>query len=511
MTVNLLMTNLDFGDRNLAGLYGSMQGNIIKSHGRDHSRHVFLRFTGPPAEARAWAGGFAERVTSFAEQYRQTQKWKASGERSLFVNFMLSATGYAALGIPEAETPDDKAFRAGMKDLETEYDTRPRGDHRPVANPLFDDPESWEAPFRERIDALVILAYGRKDAADGAEDLLDAEVAKLGDETAGLAEIVCVQTGHVIRNERGDVIEHFGHPDGIGNPVFMRPDLDRVRRAQGGFDRYDISAPLGLVLVRDPGGGTEDYGSYFVYRKLQQNIRGYRRKCAELAGLLNAAAAEQRAKSGESELAPLEFDADYVSALCVGRFKDGTPLSEQAVPGWTSLPNNFDYDLDHRGRRCPFQAHVRTTNPRLDTRREFGAPQNVEFSRRIVRRGISYGPEDLDPAEEWTDAGLLFLSCQSSIEYQFIFMQHAWCNNQMFVEQGTGLDPICGVAPPGEAPVPQKWPVRWGVPLGSVAGGADPSTPDVEYLFHDVVRMRGGEYFHAPSRNWLLGLAARPA
>ena len=509
MTVNLLMTNLDHTDPNLEGLYGSLQGNIIKSHGRDHSRHVFLRFTGEPADARAWVGRFAEGVTSFAEQYRQTQKWKASGERSLFVNFMLSKTGYDALGIAEEAQPDDKAFQAGMKDLKIEYDTRPRGDHRPVANPLFDDPDSWEEPFRERIDALVILAYGRKGDSDGASDFLDSEVERIRRETEGLAEIVCVQTGHVIRNERGQVIEHFGHPDGIGNPVFMRPDLDRVRREQGGFDRYDISAPISLVLVKDPEGGREDYGSYFVYRKLQQNIRGYRRKCAELADLMNAAAAEMRKKAGETELDPVTFDADYVSALCIGRFKDGTPISEQSVPGWTNLPNNFDYDLDHRGRRCPFQAHVRTTNPRLDTRREFGAPQNVEFSRRIVRRGISYGPEDLDPDEEWTDAGLLFLSCQSDIEYQFIFMQHAWCNNQMFVERGTGVDPICGVAPPGETPEPQKWPVRWGIPLGSVAGGADPTQPDVEYLMHDVVRMRGGEYFYAPSRNWLMSLATR--
>lgn len=507
MALNLLMTNLDFGDRNLAGLYGSMQGNIIKSHGRDHARHVFLRFTGPPAEARAWTARFADRVTCCAEQYRQTQKHKERGERNLFVNFMLSATGYQALGIPAERQPDDKAFRAGMKDLAQEYDTRPRGDHRPVANPLFDDPAAWDEAFRQRIDALVIFAYGRRDEDDGADQLLDDEVAALEADLAGLAEVVHVQQGHVLRNDRRQVIEHFGHPDGIGNPVFMRADLDRVRREQGGFDKYDISAPLSLVLAKDPGGGVDDYGSYFVYRKLQQNILGYRRQCEALADRLNAAAAAMRQRTGETELAPLEFDADFASALCVGRFKDGTPISEQAIPGWSNLPNNFDFDLDHRGRRCPLQSHIRKTNPRLDTRREFGAPQNVEFSRRIVRRGISYGASDLEPSEEWTDAGLLFLCCQSNIEYQFIFMQHAWCNNQIFVEQGTGVDPICGVAPTGEAAIPQKWPLRWGVPLGSVAGGAEPTDPDVEHLINDVVRMRGGEYFYAPSRNSLLALA----
>lgn len=507
MSVNMLMTNLDFGDVNLQGLYANIQGNILKSHGRDHSRHVFLRFTGDGAANRALAGRLGATATDFATQRKQTMAFKADGTRSLFVNVMLSATGYAALAIPEDLWPNDKAFRAGMKDLTTEYDTRPRGDHRPIANPLFDDPSTWEDPFREQIDALVILAYGRKDASDGAEAFLDARVDELRDELGGAAEIVCVQKGHALRNDLGQVIEHFGHPDGIGNPIFMRPDLDRARRTQGGFERADLSAPLGLVLLPEPGNVHVNYGSYFVYRKLQQNIAGYKKHCENLAALLNERMAQLRASSGETELDEIEFDADYASALCIGRFKDGTPISEQAVSGWSSLPNNFDFAFDIRGRKCPFQSHIRKTNPRLDTRREFGAPQSVEFSRRIVRRGISYGSEDLDPASEWTDAGLLFLSCQRSIEYQFIFMQHAWCNNEVFVHTGTGLDPICGVLPGGETPQAQKWPLRWGIPEGSAAGGAGLDERDPEYLIHDVVRMRGGEYFFAPSKAFLLDLA----
>lgn len=507
MSVNMLMTNLDFGDTNLQGLYSNIQGNILKSHGRDHARHIFLRLKGDVAANRALVAKLGSKATDFASQRKQTLAFKARGERSLFVNLMLSATGYAALDISEDFWPDDTAFRAGMKDLTTQYDTRPRGDHRPVANPLFDDPSSWEEPFQQQIDLLVILAYGRKGAHEGAEEFLDEQVEQLRVDAGETAEFICVQKGHALRNNLGQVIEHFGHPDGIGNPIFMRPDLDRARRTQGGFERSDLSAPLGLVLLPEPGNRDVNYGSYFVYRKLQQNIAGYKKHCEQLADILNQRMAQLREAAGETELDVINFDADYASALCIGRFKDGTPISEQAVPGWSNLPNNFDFAFDIRGRKCPFQSHIRKTNPRLDTRREFGAPQSVEFSRRIVRRGISYGSEDLDPATEWTDAGLLFLSCQRSIEYQFIFMQHAWCNNQVFVHDGTGLDPICGVTPPNEAPQPQKWPLRWGIPEGSVAGGASLGELDPEYLIYDVVRMRGGEYFFAPSKVFLASLA----
>ncbi|MEM8957039.1 MAG: hypothetical protein AAGC86_04405 [Pseudomonadota bacterium] len=505
MTLNLTMTNLDHGDPNLGGLFDTLQGNILKSHGRDHSRHVFLRFTGPPDACRAWVAGFADQVTSMSAQYAQTCAYRDHGTRSLFTGFLLSAAGYDALGIPRADQPNDPAFQAGMKDISTPYDTRPRGDHTRNPNPLNDAPDGWEDGFQARIDALVILASGRKDDTEGTEEMLHYELEKLTDSVRGLAEIVHVEFGHVLRNDLGQVIEHFGNPDGVSNPSFMRPELDRIRRLRGGFDAYDGSAPLGLVLLRDPGGDDDtDYGSYFVYRKLQQNIAGYRRKCRELAAKMTEAAMVLRAAAGEVETDPPAFDEEYANALCVGRFRDGTPISDYAAPGTTNLPNGFNFDHDVRGLRCPFQAHIRKTNPRKDTHREFGAPQTVEFSRRIVRRGISYGPEDLDPAEDWTDAGLLFLSCQRSIEYQFVFMQHAWSNNQIFVEAGTGIDPICGVANVGETAAPQRWPLRWGIPADSVAGNYDTATPDyVDYSFTDVVRMRGGEYFYAPSRNSL--------
>ena len=103
MAVNLTMTNLDFGDPNLKGLFGTLQGNILKSHGRERSRHVFLRFTGPVPDVREWVAQLGQQVTTVTAQRAQTKNFHETGELSLFTSFMLTPTGYAALGIPREQ------------------------------------------------------------------------------------------------------------------------------------------------------------------------------------------------------------------------------------------------------------------------------------------------------------------------------------------------------------------------------------------------------------------------
>ncbi|UTV28576.1 Dyp-type peroxidase [Photobacterium atrarenae] len=484
MSANLNQTNIEIDDPNFRAVFQNLQGNILKGHGRDHSRHIFFAFKGDSDQNQQVLNKLAEKVTSAEAQHQQQSSYKQTGQAHLFVNLMLSCSGYQQLGIAPKDWPDDPAFRAGMKDLQTPFDTLPRGGHTPTANPLNDDISQWESGFQGRIDGMLLLALGGM-APDHAERTLTAEVQALQQTYDDNLELLFVQRGHVMRNDKGQVIEHFGFVDGVSNPKFLFSDLNEEFR-NGGYSRNDPSAPLNLVLVKDPGGNPDSYGSYVVYRKLQQNIKGFWDRLALLANHLS-----------ENSSSPI--DAEYAGALCVGRFKDGTPVSEQGNDGWSNLFNNFSYDDDADGLRCPFHAHTRKTNPRGDTVRQFNSPPTIERSRRIVRRGISYGETELSPEQEWTDAGLLFMCMQASIVDQFIFMQHTWCNNAGFVRPGTGIDPLVGQAPADAAPPPQQWRSGW----------SNPNASTTDFSFAGFVKTQGGEYFFMPSLDFLQSLGCR--
>jgi deferrochelatase/peroxidase EfeB len=124
--------------------------------------------------------------------------------------------------------------------------------------------------------------------------------------------------------------------------------------------------------------------------------------------------------------------------------------------------------------------------------RQRGSSSTFERSCRIVRRGISYGSTDLNPEQEWSDAGLLFISLQSNIEQQFILMQNAWCNSEGFVKNGTGIDPLIGQTDSDRPSVTQEWPRQWGK-----------QSERIKFDFSDVVRTKGGEYFFVPSISFL--------
>ncbi len=481
MPITLSQTGLEIGDPKLRALFADLQGNILKAHGRDHSRHIFIRFKADAKTCRNWVQSFAQRVTSALEQHRTARDFEATGTEHIFTGFMLTCTGYQALEIEDHAIPDDKAFRAGMKNLEAVYDTGPDGVHRRSVNPLNDDLGCWEDPFLQQIDALILFAYGGANcAATQCSHILDTQAEETSASLKEVAEIISVQSGFALRNELGHVMEHFGYADGVSNPQFMKSDLELSESS--GTDHYDSSGPVGLVLVQDAGGKleTDSFGSYFVYRKLQQNIKGFNDRVQDLANALSAT----NMKPADPELA---------GALVIGRFKDGTPISLQRQPGLKDA-NNFSFEDDMDGVRCPLQAHVRKTNPRADTYRMSGVPLRVERSKRIVRRGISYGETDLNPSAEWSDAGLLFLSCQSDIEQQFIVMHGGWANNPNFLASHTGIDPVIGQSGGAASQSSQLWPT-----------GAENNS--VELSFSGFVRCRGGEYFFAPSISFLQGLS----
>ena len=245
-------------------------------------------------------------------------------------------------------------------------------------------------------------------------------------------------------------------------------------------------------------------GTYLVMRQLHQEVRTFWRVLIERSG---------------GDVAK----AEMLAAAMVGRTKDGDPLAPlQAKPipgvGGNSheiRQNQFTYERDPDGVRCPLGAHIRRTNPRnfdfpvrptgifgkIRIMLGFGPKgyrddliSSVRYHR-ILRRGREYG-DCLKPAEALTssakgesESGLHFICLNANILRQFEFLQNAWIVNTKFSGMTGESDPLLG----DRAEIP-------GCPTTS-----DFNLPKEGRLRQRIaglpqfVTMRGGAYFFLPS------------
>jgi Dyp-type peroxidase family len=499
-----------------------LQGNILNGHGRDHAVHIFLTFKPDKKTAvKTWISNFATvKITSAKSQLDASEEYKISKtDAGLFAHFALSASGYDYLEVPKSKLPHGSnpqnrpdtvpdptgpapfyadSFQQGMKSRQA----------------VLLDPsvEQWEEGFKASIDAVIILA------ADNPADLADAEI-EVSKELIDLVAIAAIETGLTLRRnettvdgtdiqkEFGNVVEHFGYADGVSQPVFLQQKLKGVSSKHW----QHPGAPLKLVLIDDPNGTPSvSFGSFLVFRKLEQNVKGF--------------------KTAEAKLVSLGLPKELGGAM-VGRYEDGTPLVLQPGDGgWAestkpTIPNDFNYSSDPDALKCPFHAHIRKSNPRLESVGSFAESNEVELGHRIARRGITYGGSlstsaDLDELPTG-GVGLLFMCYQSDIWEQFEFIQRLGCNNPNFLEPGrsditktppnpnydiTGLDAVIGKQGDkfdpviGKAPEPpQNWPTQWSKPTQK-------PTIEPENQFGQFVKLKGGEYFFSPSITFLKNL-----
>jgi deferrochelatase/peroxidase EfeB len=252
--------------------------------------------------------------------------------------------------------------------------------------------------------------------------------------------------------------EPFGFADGISQPhidwdqQLERPCTQREYTNVVALGEFLLGYPneYGKITDRpllDPDAGSSDLlnaqdspgkkdlarnGSYLVLRQLEQDVRGFWKFLHEQAGGNFA-------------------DAAQLGSKIVGRTRAGDPLvatQAEPIPGMdpgSASQNQFTYDSDPVGARCPFGAHVRRTNPRnndfpgrrisalrkLITMLGFGPKgfyeditSSVRFHR-ILRRGREYGselpPEDAlqpGPPNE-APRGLHFICLNANIARQF--------------------------------------------------------------------------------------------
>lgn len=456
-TNKMIKTNklVNTADKNWQTILQNMQGNIVKHHGREHAYHVFFQFdASKKAAIKTWIKSLSitdglsqltdtddfKKLISLKDRNEQEDaKLKALKNKSLQF-FFLSSKGYTALGL-DANKLKDEAFKVGMQGRKD----------------FLQDPDlkDWDllTGTRETIHAMLIIASDHVQSVQQEFDKIDTGLAQKG------IKIIHIQKGQILRNESGLGIEHFGYVDGVSQPIFMEAN-------DIGSEWNDYADIKEMALVQDVDTAPNAFGSYFVFRKLEQNVKAF--------------------KEAEAGLGLDEIGGAYL----VGRFEDGTPVAkyaaEKKIKSEEELENDFNYKNDPSGSKCPFHSHIRITNPR-DNKKQEAKPI------RIVRRGIPYDDAGRGNNLAWEPekkVGLLFMCYAKTITGQFEVIQANWANNGTVFEKNIAIDGVIGQGKNNN--LLQEYPLQWGenarVSKCNISG---------------FVTMQGGEYFFAPSITFL--------
>ena len=452
-------------DLNNKELLSNIQGNILKPHGRHHTANLFISGKdGKQKEVKKWLRSLVEGeealIKSCYAQLRSNALWKDKKiDSGTFACIHISNRGYeylfeqAGVCINEFEP----TYVSGIKEADL--------------NDSKVDP--WDAGIDDNTHFLLILA-------DAKLEELNRKTVDIQNDIKGFADVEAIQMGNAIFNKEGAGLEHFGYVDGISQPLFFEDEIDNYRVDNNippsippQYFTFNPEANIDLVLLKDPfAEGESAMGSFLVFRKLEQNVEGFKDAEEELA----------------KKLGLKDEDAERAGAMLVGRFEDGTPVQLSGEAGLinSAVLNNFDYNFNDES-KCPYHAHIRKTNPRSDL---VNSPLKADAKRfTMARRGITYGERKADLSDKPTkDVGLLFMSYQKSIAGQFEVIQRDWANNENFINRKltdkVGLDLVIGQ---GERKPLGDYAEHWNKPAMERRG------------FEQFVTMKGGGYFFAPS------------
>lgn len=424
-----------------------LQGNILRGYTKKpHVRYLILEVANRSAARRWLAASISGRDHGVPQI--TTGNWGAAKPDTCF-NIGLTYEGLRALGTPSSSLemfPNE--FIEGMTARALKL-----GDVGPSA------PETWPSPFDEpRRIHLIATIYA------GTVRQLDEVQQRALDRNA--LTLLGTREGY---NFRDDYV-HFGYRDNI-----MQPRFEGVHDPQTHADGQP-RAPLGTVLLGHPTNleglkwrvpqpaALGHNGTFNAFRVLKQDVVGFEE-------YLDQAASELLEHPQVDELLPQGAEAkigqvlsierlsieglsrhgalrEVVAANLCGRWRDGTPLALSAdAPDPNVNKANFDY-VD--GSRCPYGAHIRRSNPRGGQI----VQRIANNSRRLVRRGMPYGPA-YDPAKHDRDKpeperGLLGNFIGASLGAQFEAMSCDWLNLGLQDPRITGSnDPIAGANDPG--------------------------------------------------------------
>jgi Dyp-type peroxidase family len=421
-----------------------------------------------------------------------------------------TAAGLKALGVLDPVLAGfSSEFLGGMAE---ESRSRRLGDVESNA------PSQWDWGNSANLPHLVVMFFAEPGRL---EAFMKASTGKAWDEAFELLR--CLDT-----SDLGN-IEPFGFADGISQPQIdwaQERDLTQSQICYSNvvalgefllgyrneYNKYtdrpllDADTASAALLPAEDAPEKKDLGrngTYLVMRHLRQDVRGFWQFIS-------------RQVSGNAA------EVDKLAAEFVGRTRAGDPLAQiqkDAIPGIGTQPdqihqNQFTFDRDPTGSRCPFGAHVRRANPRNSDYpgHPTGLAQliatlglgpkgfrddlmsSVRFHR-ILRRGREYGP-GLSPSDALAPAtpddperGLRFICLNANISRQFEFLQNAWLMNTKFSALTEESDPLLGNRQPiPGCPVTDNFTRQENDGLRCRVSGLP-----------QFVTVRGGAYFFLPS------------
>ena len=343
-------------------------------------------------------------------------RWSPPGPPST-LNIAFTYTGMEALGVPEPSLlsfPSD--FRTGVIDRAAK-----------IGDVGDSDPKQWRGRLGEPAVVHAIVTVHAKTG----DELHRTTAAVLSAGRGAMTEI-----SRFDGQTFPDGVVHFGYKDGISQPRMeglredahpdsqpLTPTGSLVLGYPSQFENLRFTIPQPELLGLD--------GTYNAFRVLEQDVFGF----AKFVAL----AADQTG-----------LDSDTVSAKLLGRWPNGNPLTLCPVTAGPQLPehqiNDYGYDADPDGLVCPIGSHMRRANPR-DSK---VVQRGFAHARRIVRRGIPYGPQwspgmPEDPDGQKIPRGLLGNFMCASLSAQFEAVMYDWVNLGLQHPDITGLnDPMLG-------------------------------------------------------------------
>jgi deferrochelatase/peroxidase EfeB len=412
-----------------------VQGNILRGYRKPLVRHLVLGVADRSASGN-WLLDATGRDPVTTHQVTSAEPWDYKPPTCL--NVSVTPAGLGALGVPERSVKTfPTEFVAGMASRAVKI-----GDVGASA------PSTWRPEWRDA-DRLHLVVTVHADSAED-RDVMTRRVLGAGSGRAF----------HELARLDGEAfpggLVHFGYRDSIAQPRFegIRDAADRPDRqplVEVGAVLLGYPTPLENVIFELPQPTVlGQNGAFNAFRVLEQRVVAFETFLTTSAETILASPLADVVlpvgieREWDPPMSRLDALRELVAAKVLGRWRNGVPLALSPHSPTPTPPigehqlNDFGYQRDPDGERCPLGSHIRRCNPR-DARI---VQRSANHTRRIVRRGIPYGPP-LDPGRpDHVERGLLGSFICASLIVQFESIQYDWMNLGLLDPRITGTNDV---------------------------------------------------------------------